>query len=195
TWGADVADFPRLHTGWDRLLAHTNAPVWTLDAVPEGPGVETISASGWHAVPGAVDADSRGVVGRLTDLLAEGIRVVVVADGEGSVDRLSQRLLESGIEVATAVSDTGPLAGGAHLVVAPLERGFVLASSGLAVVTEAEITGRRRTRRRTKPRRTAAVRVFEDLSPGDHVVHEHHGVARFAGLVTRTLGGVERDYL
>ncbi|MEE1571882.1 MAG: DEAD/DEAH box helicase, partial [Acidimicrobiales bacterium] len=102
---------------------------------------------------------------------------------------------ESGIEVATAVSDTGPLAGGAHLVVAPLERGFVLASSGLAVVTEAEITGRRRTRRRTKPRRTAAVRVFEDLSPGDHVVHEHHGVARFAGLVTRTLGGVERDYL
>ncbi|MBV14296.1 MAG: transcription-repair coupling factor [Acidimicrobiales bacterium] len=195
TWGADVDDFPRLHTGWDRLLVHTNAPVWTLDAVPEGPGVETISASGWHVVPGAVDTDSGGVVGRLASLLADGIRVVVVADGEGSVDRLSQRLLESGIEAASADSGTDLRAGGARLVVAPLERGFVLPSSGLAVVTEAEITGRRRTRRRTKPRRTAAVRVFEDLAPGDYVVHEHHGVARFAGLVTRTLGGVERDYL
>ncbi len=195
TWGADVADFPRLHTDWNRLLVHTSAPVWALDAVPEGPGVETISASGWHAAPAASDTDKKGVLGRLTDLLAEGIRVVIALDGEGSVDRLSQRLLESGIEVTTAGPDADPLRGKAHLVVAPLERGFVLPSSGLAVVTEAEMTGRRRTRRRMKPRRTAAVRVFEDLAPGDHVVHEHHGVARFAGLVTRKLGGVERDYL
>jgi len=195
TWGADVADFPRLHTGWDRLLTHTGAPVWALDAVPEGPGVETISAAGWHPATGGADAGTKGVIGRLIDLLADGVRLVVVADGAGSVERLSQRLLEAGIEVAAAGPETDPSAPGAHLVVAPLERGFVLPSAGLAVVTEAEITGRRRTRRRTKPRRTAAVRVFEDLAPGDHVVHEHHGVARFAGLVTRTLGGVERDYL
>ena len=50
------------------------------------------------------------------------------------------------------------------------------------------IRDRRRSRR-------AAVRVFEDLSPGDYVVHEHHGVARFAGLTSRSMGGVERDYL
>ncbi|MFA9566324.1 MAG: transcription-repair coupling factor, partial [Acidimicrobiales bacterium] len=36
---------------------------------------------------------------------------------------------------------------------------------------------------------------FEDLSVGDTVVHEHHGVARFGGMVTRSMGGAERDYL
>ena len=30
---------------------------------------------------------------------------------------------------------------------------------------------------------------------GDHVVHEDHGVARFAGFETKTVAGVTRDYL
>ena len=36
---------------------------------------------------------------------------------------------------------------------------------------------------------------FFDLRPGDYVVHEDHGVARFAGIETRTVAGVTRDYL
>jgi transcription-repair coupling factor (superfamily II helicase) len=37
--------------------------------------------------------------------------------------------------------------------------------------------------------------VFEDLQPGGYVVHAHHGVGKYEGLVKRTIGGVERDYL
>ncbi|GIT76452.1 MAG: hypothetical protein Ct9H300mP31_09830 [Acidimicrobiaceae bacterium] len=47
TWGADGTAFPRLHTEWERLLVHTEAPVWTIAAVPDSPGVETVVASGW----------------------------------------------------------------------------------------------------------------------------------------------------
>ena len=36
---------------------------------------------------------------------------------------------------------------------------------------------------------------FDDLRPGDHVVHFQHGVARYGGMVKRAIGGVERDYL
>jgi len=206
TWGADGAAFPRLHTEWDRLLVHTGAPVWTMDAVPDGPDVETVVASGWgRDATGAAapSGDGEGPVGRVRRLLADGHRVVVAADGEGTAEQLSRRLLDAEVDVVR-VDDRPvgvPAAGsttvpdGASLVVAPVERGFVLPEARLALVTESELTGRRRTRRRTRPRRKAAVRVFEDLQPGDHVVHEHHGVARFAGLVTRTMGGVERDYL
>ncbi|HKY15244.1 MAG TPA: transcription-repair coupling factor, partial [Microthrixaceae bacterium] len=35
----------------------------------------------------------------------------------------------------------------------------------------------------------------DDLGVGSYVVHHHHGVARFGGMVKRTIGGVERDYL
>jgi transcription-repair coupling factor (superfamily II helicase) len=36
---------------------------------------------------------------------------------------------------------------------------------------------------------------FDDLSPGSYVVHRQHGVARYGGMVTRTMGGATRDYL
>ena len=37
--------------------------------------------------------------------------------------------------------------------------------------------------------------VFDDLVPGEYVVHAQHGVARYAGMTKRAIGGVERDYL
>ena len=63
------------------------------------------------------------------------------------------------------------------------------------MITENELTGRRRTHKHLRDRRKETVRVFEDFSIGDYVVHEHHGIARFAGLVSQKLGGAEKDYL
>src|SRR5207302_637132 len=84
---------------------------------------------------------------------------------------------------------------GGQVVVAPLERGFILPNAKLAVVAECDVTGRRRAHRRPRPRRTDAQGFFEDLQPGDYVVHHQHGVARYGGMVKRAIGGAERDYL
>jgi transcription-repair coupling factor (superfamily II helicase) len=84
---------------------------------------------------------------------------------------------------------------GAEVVVAPLERGFSLPNVRLAVLAESDITGRRRAHRRARPRRRDTAGFFEDLKPGDYVVHVVHGVGRYEGMVTRAIGGVERDYL
>ena len=43
--------------------------------------------------------------------------------------------------------------------------------------------------------RRGALRSFAELRTGDIVVHEDHGVARFAGFDTKTVAGVTRDYL
>ena len=50
----------------------------------------------------------------------------------------------------------------------------------------------RRPRRRPSRGRLAS---FADLRVGDYVVHEDHGIARFAGFETKTVAGVTRDYL
>ena len=63
------------------------------------------------------------------------------------------------------------------------------------MLTEADLTGRRRAHRTPRPRRRQSTSVFEDLQAGDYVVHYHHGVGRYGGMVKRTIGGVERDYL
>ena len=65
----------------------------------------------------------------------------------------------------------------------------------MAVLAEADLTGRRRTSRRVRARKRDAVGFFDDLKVGDHVVHHQHGVGRYGGMVKRAIGGVERDYL
>jgi transcription-repair coupling factor (superfamily II helicase) len=193
TWGVEVDDgstpLPRLHLPFDRLLAHVTAPAVSLTAVPESPEVAALAASGWEA-PG------EGLARQLGGLLDDGYRVVVCANGAGSADRVADLLAEWGLRLARhghAVPEV--FTPGGHVVVQPLERGFVLPRSKLALITEAELTGRRRAHRRPRPRRRHSEGFFDDLKPGDYVVHQTHGVGRFAGMVTRTIGGHQRDYL
>ncbi len=63
------------------------------------------------------------------------------------------------------------------------------------MLSERDVTGRRRAHRPARPRRRHAAGFFDDLKAGDYVVHVQHGVARYGGMVTRTMGGTERDYL
>jgi transcription-repair coupling factor (superfamily II helicase) len=80
------------------------------------------------------------------------------------------------------------------VTVAPIQKGFVLPALKLAVVAEADLTGRRRVHRRPRGARRGED-FYDDLKVGDYVVHNQHGVGRYAGMVARTMGGVERDYL
>jgi transcription-repair coupling factor (superfamily II helicase) len=195
TWGAGSEgdrSFPQLHLPFDRLLAHSEAAAWTVTTAPEGPEVVTIAAAGWDPVVG----DGSGLVRQLEQLLAEGYRIVVGADGAGSAGRVHELLgghgLHFTVEGESAVEVTRP---GGHVIVAPLERGFILPSLKLAVLAESDVTGRRRAHRRARPRGRGTQGFFDDLKPGDYVVHHQHGVARYGGMVKRSIGGVERDYL
>ena len=193
TWGAIAEDsnddvFPRLHVEFDRILSHTDAPVWTMTTAPEGPDVAVIPVTGWESPLG----DPSPLVRQLNQLIADNYRIVVGADGTGTAPRLATLLADHGIHlpVVEALDDAS-----SGIVVAPLERGAVFTASKLAILSESDITGRRRTHRRARPRQSSAQDTFDDLAPGDYVVHHLHGVARFAGMVTRAIGGVERDYL
>jgi transcription-repair coupling factor (superfamily II helicase) len=193
TWGADQdRPFPQLHVPFERLLVRTDAPAWSVTVAPEGPDVATVAAAGWDPVVG----EGSTLVAQLEKLLVDGYRVVVAADGTGSADRLVSLLGDQGVHLALDDRGTDDLtAPGGHVVIMPLERGFLLPAVKLAVLAESDVTGRRRAHRRSKPRKAAAQGFFDDLKPGDHVVHHQHGVARYGGMVKRAIGGVERDYL
>jgi transcription-repair coupling factor (superfamily II helicase) len=79
---------------------------------------------------------------------------------------------------------------------ARLEVGFIAPQFHLAVIPEHRLFRRRRAVvERPEPRRRGVLRSFADLRTGDIVVHEDHGIARFAGFDTKTVAGVTRDYL
>jgi transcription-repair coupling factor (superfamily II helicase) len=192
TWERDPdKPFPRLHAEPDRLLA-SGVAAWSVDSAPESPDTPMVQASGW----GPVTGDGSGLVRRLTQLIAEGYRVVVAADGEGSAERLAGLLGEHGLDLPVHRGDEGDLTRpGGHVVTAPLHHGVTLPNAKLAIVAESDLTGRRRAHRRPRPRKRDTSGFFEDLKPGQYVVHAHHGVGRYEGMVKRSIGGVERDYL
>ena len=189
TWARDPdKEFPRLHAGPDALLAGAGS-VWTIDSTPESPDTPLVEATGW----GPIGGDGRGLTDRLVDLIGKGHRVVVAADGAGSATRLREILLEHDLDFP--IRDAVPDRPGGSIVVAPLHRGCVLPSAKVSVVAEADLTGRRRAHRKARPRRREGTTTFEDLKPGNYVVHHTHGVGKYEGMVKRTIGGIERDYL
>jgi transcription-repair coupling factor (superfamily II helicase) len=191
TWGRDPElDFPRLHAETDRLLAAGQA-TWTVSSVPETPDSPMVNASGWGPVVG----DGEGLANRLRELLVDKFRVIVAADGTGSAQRLASLLLDRGLDFSMAGPDTDLTKPGGYITVAPLHRGCTVPEAKLAVVAEADLTGRRRAHRQARPRKRQGTGLFEDLKPGNYVVHYQHGVGQYEGMVKRTIGGVERDYL
>lgn len=191
TWDVDADDVHRLHLPFDRLLAKTDAPSWSMLPVADGPGTPSVAASGWEPVVG----DMTPTVTQVQGLLSKGYRIVVAADGAASAERLSALLSDHGVELAAASADTDLTQPRGHLVSVGLERGAVMPDLKLAVLAETDLTGRRRTHRRARARKRDAQKFFDDLHEGSFVVHQQHGVARFGGMVTRAINGNDRDYL
>ena len=186
---ADDVSFPALHVPVERILGHSTVPVVTMTSVPEGPDVATLTASGWEP-PGEALAN------RLQKLVADRAQLVVAADGAGSAERLARLLADWGVDATShGVAQPEVFGPGAHVVVAPANRGFVLPEAGIALLTESDLTGRRRAHRQARRRKRQSEGFFDDLKPGHYVVHHQHGVGRFAGMVSRAIGGHERDYL
>ncbi len=80
---------------------------------------------------------------------------------------------------------------------ARLQNGFIAPQFHLAVIPEHRLFRRRRAadQAERRPGRRGVLRSFTDLRTGDIVVHEDHGIARFAGFDTKTVANVTRDYL
>jgi transcription-repair coupling factor (superfamily II helicase) len=202
TWGVDEGaqeggnSFPRLHVAYERLLDRCPAPVLSLVPVASSSATASVTAHGWEPVHG----DRARLAARLGELAEAGYSVTVCAEGVGSADRLAAVLAEEGLSVPVLASETGDGEtdlgrSGIRVVVAPLDRGFVVPAAKVAVLAEADVSGRRRAHRPARARARPVDGFFDDLAPGDYVVHRQHGVARYKGMVTRTVNGAARDYL
>jgi transcription-repair coupling factor (superfamily II helicase) len=188
TWGhgaPEAGDHPALYLPLEPL------PEGVLEAPAQAasPRDETMEVRGLDATPGDPDA----VVAGINRLRAKGIDVVVAMDGRPAAERVAGVLAQHGVGLPVV----DELDGTANAVVPTgIHLGFVVPGLGVAVLGEREIAGRRRAHRRPGARRAAYVdQGYRDLEPGDYVVHHHHGIGRFEGLVHRDMAGVERDYL
>ncbi len=89
-------------------------------------------------------------------------------------------------------------AGECAIAVGALSGGFEYPASKLVVLTDAQILqpGFHRGKRKKKlPSDRKRLESYSDLSVGDLVVHEYHGIGRFAGIVQLKVDGADKDYV
>ncbi|NYI42316.1 transcription-repair coupling factor [Demequina lutea] len=128
-----------------------------------------------------------------------GWRVIIAAAGAGSAQRIAEQCRDAGVpcRVVDALDAEGER-GVVDVVPGVTGVGFSLEEERILVLHETDLTGRAASTAGPKVKVPSRRRNVVDplqLSPGDHVVHESHGVGRFVELMKRTVRGVEREYL
>src|SRR5438093_5484293 len=139
------------------------------------------------------EAPGEGATGREATRGATDTRIVASPQAARLAELLEDRDVST---VARDAVEDVPAAGSLVVARVPLAEGFAIPELGLRVFTDAEVFGFRKPRHPDRRRRRVAMGSFlADLKPGDHVVHEDHGIARFERFVTREVAGVVREYL
>ncbi|HEV7586206.1 MAG TPA: transcription-repair coupling factor [Solirubrobacteraceae bacterium] len=174
------------------------ARIW-LSAISSGQEIELRAQSADTAARSLAEAEPE-----LEKLVRSGYRTVVAFPrrGEGeraayNLGRLKASWLGEDVDVGRQVLEPS-----LRFAPASLREGFIAPQFKLAVFPEHRLLRRRRAERgaagglgERAGRQRGALRSFTELRTGDIVVHEDHGVARFAGFETRTVADVTRDYL
>ena len=129
---------------------------------------------------------------------SSGSAVLVLCGGETRAKNLHRLLEEKGIPATLDLSGAAmPAAGEVRLSLGALSAGSEWPALKLAVLTEGQLTApaMRKRQRVKKDSNRQKLQSYTDLSPGDLVVHEHHGVGRFVGIQRMPVDGVEKDYI
>ncbi|MGL5912040.1 MAG: CarD family transcriptional regulator, partial [Phycicoccus sp.] len=152
------------------------------------------------AVSPSFRGDTEAAVAELRGLVSDGWSVLAVTEGPGLAKRVAEVLAEHDVP-SRLLAEGRAEPGLVTVTTGAAGPGFLAPAERLAVVTEADLTGAApgsgtstKDMRRMPSRRRNQVDPLQ-LRPGDHVVHEQHGVGRFVEMVQRTVQGATREYL
>ena len=122
--------------------------------------------------------------------------VVFLITDKNRLEKLSETL--SDFEISNVMTaPTKLLPSQVQLTEGSLKNGFELPDLKLVVVTEHELFNARQRRhaRHQTLANTERLRSYNELKPGDYVVHVNHGIGQYTGMETLEVDGVHRDYI
>lgn len=123
---------------------------------------------------------------------------IVLAVGSGK-EALAERLLASDILFTNETPRTRfkDIKDGEILLSSlSLGHGFLLPDGNLHIISRTEIFGKEKKRKAVRrPRRKSDLLNYQDLAPGDYVVHEIYGIGEFLGTETIEYDGLKKDFI
>jgi transcription-repair coupling factor (superfamily II helicase) len=144
----------------------------------------------------------RGDSERAIELLRQGLSdyksVIFSTSGHGMMERYAGIFRGADLPVHTLETlNAAPTKGMIYLCRSAIAYGFSSEDNALLFLTERDLSGSKSSGRdsaKMPSKRKQAVDPLE-LKSGDFVVHEQHGIGRYIEMVSRTVGGVTREYL
>ena len=190
------AGFAQPHIEWGFISDAMNARPKSVTLSPWG--VDSELPDGSLGLPINPSALVGGGVEKALELIKNGVaekkRTVVITN---HAQRFHELAHEQEIETVLAKTlAVAPEQGEVQIVTGHLLNGFSIDAadgSTVSVMSDAEVFGIQKERRRIRKRPIRKGPALEQLKPGSYVVHIEHGVARFVG--TKVMGSEGQEYL
>ncbi len=190
TWGIEAdQDFPKLHIDLEKALSQKNKKILNFITSTPDPTIPTLATRRFQ--------DSvKTLHEQITDFLDDGYCVILTVEGETAAS-----LMKSKLDLIDVTAEKMPekenieVKKGVFITSTPSQINVILPDIKTAIISESELYGKRRSHRVPRKKISPPTSQVEDLRKGSFVVHEHHGIALYQGIVKRTLVGNERDYL
>ena len=124
-----------------------------------------------------------------------GRRIAIVAPSGRSSGIISEYLQENGIIPSVTGGYNDDLIPGTVTILqdGPAE-GFEILEAALSVIGSGKIFRKSR-KKEKKAGKPVGAEFFSDLKKGDYVVHDVHGIGRFAGIENIKAAGIRSDYM
>lgn len=129
--------------------------------------------------------------------LNRGYTLVVMSENDERADQIQGTFTDFKLKSKILDSTDAIEKGSLQILPYTLQHGFELIEEKIAVLTEAELFNRMVKKRRRQLNITNAERIknYNELNPGDYVVHVSHGIGKYVGMETVEIRGVHQDYL
>ncbi len=160
----------------------------TLVRFKESVSLKTQSLNSFH---GKIDF----LYDDLRDWKEKKITVVILAGGEGRCKNLVTALNNINIESVYTDEFNENAIGRINVLKGSLSGGFYYPLEKFVLVSDREIFKENKRRRKYKTEDENKISSFADISPGDYVVHQVHGIGKYEGIFKMTTLGVTKDYL
>jgi len=124
-------------------------------------------------------------------------RILIMAGTKARGEKLRDNLLADGIEAVYNDSVNSLIPGNIIITQGSLNNGFQYPLIGFVVISEREVFGSDKKRRKSSRRKSKGIDIdfFTDLNLGDYVVHHTHGIGQYVGIQKLVVDGIHKDYL
>ncbi len=167
----------------------------TMDTKPKNIAYETNYSFSVQAVQ-SYNGNFELMVKDLEKWKKNGFRVLVLSPSRTRAERLSEDLRGFGLTAFYSADMDRELEKGEIMTAyGAVHKGFEYPQIRFVIISEADIFGEKKARKKKKRYSGKAIQSFAELSIGDYVVHENHGLGIYQGIEKIEVDRIIKDYL